>query len=444
MALEEAGVPAVAVHTHVFARLAQATARTAGMPRARQVFVPQPLVGQSPSQLRGYVEGTDPISKRPFMREVIEGLTQPLEEEDLKGAAFERSTPRLLEPDTRKNLHELFIRNCWTDYLPIVLPTEERVEEMLKGTSLPPDKIVGRMRPTAFREFWEFNVEKVAVNAVMAGARPAYFPVILAMAASGVTARSSSTTSFATISVVNGPIRNEIDMNSGIGALGPYNHANATIGRAYSLTCQNVQGGSVPGETFMGTLGNWYGYTACFAEAEERSPWTPFHVDEGFKASDSTVSVFFGGWYTQSGYGPRDSWKEKFIRCLTATEHYLQPLIVMDPIVARGFIERGFTKRSLIEWCAENAKLPAKDYWDDQWAQTLIRPFAVAGVEPFASRLKAKPDELVNLFLPEDIKIVVAGGETQGAFKMFGGRYAGRGPGTFNKENPTVLIDAWR
>ncbi len=121
------------------------------------------------------------------------------------------------------------------------------------------------------------------MNAVMAGARPEYLPVILAMAASGITARSSSTTSFATISVVNGPIRNEIGMNSGIGALGPYNHANATIGRAYGLLSQNLQGGSVPGETYLGSLGNFLSYSACFAEAEERSPWTPFHVDEGFK-----------------------------------------------------------------------------------------------------------------------------------------------------------------
>jgi hypothetical protein len=118
----------------------------------------------------------------------------------------------------------------------------------------------------------------------MAGARPEYLPVILAMAASGTTARSSSTTSFAAISVVNGPIRNEIGMNSGIGALGPYNHANATLGRAYGLLSQNLQGGSVPGESYMGTLGNFLSYTACFAEAEERSPWSPFHVDEGFKA----------------------------------------------------------------------------------------------------------------------------------------------------------------
>jgi hypothetical protein len=300
------------------------------------------------------------------------------------------------------------------------------------------------MRPTAFREAWEFDVEKVAVNAVMAGARPEYLPVILAMAASGITARSSSTTSWATISLVNGPIRNEIGMNDGIGALGPYNHANATIGRAYGLTSQNVQGGSVPGESYMGTLGNWLSYTACFPEAEERSPWAPFHVDEGFSRNDSTVSIFFGGWYTLSGFGPRETWQDRFVRCLTATDFYSPPLIVMDPLVARGFVDLGYTKQSLIEWCAEHARLPARDYWDDQWTQTLSKPLGIAGVEPFASRLNAAPDDLVKLFTPDDIKIVVTGGETQGAFKMFSGRYLGRGPGTDNKGKPTFLIDEWR
>ena len=444
LALEQAGVPTVPVSTHVFARLAKATALTAGMPTVRSVFVPQPVVGRTASELRAYIEGTDPVLKQPFMKGVLDGLTQPLNDEDLKGATFERSTPRLLEPDTEDNLRQLFIENGWTDYLPIILPTEERVEQMLKGTSLAGDRIVGRMRPTSFREFWEFDIEKVAVNAVMAGARPDYLPIILACAASGISARSSSTTSWATISVVNGPIRNEIGMNSGVGALGPYNLANATIGRAYSRVSQNVQGGSVPGDTYMGTLGNNWNYTACFAEAEERSPWSPFHVDNGFKPTDSTVSVFFGGWYTMSGFGPRETWKEKFIRCLLGTDHYSPPLIVMDPIVARAFVDLGFTKQSLIEWCAENARMPARNYWDDQWVTTLVRPHAVAGVEPYASRLKAAPDDLINIFTPNDIKIVVMGGETQGAFKMLSGRFSTRGPGTENKNNPTGLIDVWR
>jgi hypothetical protein len=436
MALEAGGVPTVAVHTHVFARLVRSTALANGMPTTRQAFVPQPIVDRSAAQLRAYIEGTDPISKLPFMQEVIEGLTRPLDTGDLKGVSFERSTPRLLEPDSEDNLRQLFEDNQWTDHLPIVLPTEERVARMLEGTSHPPDKVVGKLRPTYFREYWEFTVEKVAVNAVMAGAKPEYLPVILALAASGQTARSSSTNSFAVFSLVNGPIRKEIGMGDGIGAMGPYNHANATIGRAYNLLSMNLQGGSVPGDTYMGTLGNWYNYSATFAEAEERSPWTPFHVQHGFKPTDSTASVFFGGWYTQSGYGPRETWQEKFKHSFASAEHYLPPIIVMDPLCARGFVDLGYdTKEKLIAWCAENGRVSAREYWDNQWIQTLVHPLAVAGVEPYATRLKADPDELIQVYTADEIKIIVAGGETQGAWKMIGGRY-----------NPksTVSIDAWR
>jgi hypothetical protein len=444
LALEEQGVPTVPVHTHVFARLARATALAGGRPTLRNCYVPQPVVGATPDTLKSYIYGTDPISKRPFAQEMLEALTQPLSDEDVKGATFERSRDRLLEPDTPDNLRQLFIENRWTDFLPIILPTEERVEAMLKATSQPPDKVVGRLRPTAFRENWEFDVEKVAVNAVMAGCKPEYFPVVLAMASSGITARSSSTTSFATLSVINGPIRHELGMNDGIGAMGPWNHATATIGRAHGLLSTNLQGGSTPGETYMGSLGNWLSFSACFAEAEERSPWEAFHVEQGFDKDDSTVSLFFGGWYTESGYGPRDTWQDKFRRCLSALEQFCPPLIVMDPLVAKGFAEMGWTKAKLIEWCAENARLKARDYWDDMAIQTLIRPHAVAGVEPYASRLKADPDEEIQIFRPEDIHIVVTGGETQAAWKMFGGRYAVGARGTANPMKPTIRIDDWR
>ena len=199
-------------------------------------------------------------------------------------SAFERTTPRLVEPDTEDNLQQQFLDNNWTDGLPIVLPTEKRVAAMLAHTSRKPDEIVGRMQPTEFRVAWEYTVEKVAVNAVMAGARPEYFPVILALAASQVSARGSTSSSASAMVVVNGPIRHEIEMNCGIGAMGPYNHANATIGRAYGLLSQNLQGGSVPGETFMGSQGNNYTYNnITFAENEERSPWEPLHVQKGFK-----------------------------------------------------------------------------------------------------------------------------------------------------------------
>ena len=435
MALEEQGVPTVAVHTHVFARLAQSVARVNGMPTTRQAFVPQPVVGRSPAELRAYIEGEDPVNRRLFIQEVIEGLTKPLGGEDLRGLSFERSTPRLVEPDTEENLQRLFRENSWTDFLPVVLPTEERVEAMLAGTSHSPDEVVGRLRPTVYSELWEFTVEKVAVNAVMAGASPEYFPVILAMAASGVTARSSSTTSFAGVALVNGPIRNEIGMNSGIGAMGPYNHANATIGRAYGLLSQNLQGGSVPGETYMGSQGNPLSYSFTFAENEEASPWEPFHVQHGFKPEESTVSLFLGGWYTIFGNGPRDTWEDKFRRSLQACDPFTGPIVALDPLAARGFVERGFdTKQKLIEWFAENGRLPAKEYWDNIWMQTLAKPWGIAGIEPFASQLKTDPDEEVQMWRPEDISIVVVGGETQPTWKLISGALRGN----------IVSVDAWR
>jgi hypothetical protein len=429
----ENSVPTIAVHTHVFHRVAKSTARLRGIPNLRQAFVPQPVVGRTPGELRAYIEGDDAISGRKFMEEVIEGLTRPLDDADLSGATFERTTPRLVPPDTPENLEKHFLENRWTDYMPIVLPTEERVAAMLKATSQPPEKVVGRMRAGNFRESWEYTVEKVAVNAVMAGARPEYFPVILALAASNQTSRQGSTTSQTCFSVVNGPIRNELGMNAGIGAMGPYNHANTTIGRAYSLLSQNGQGGSVPGETYMGAHGNPLAYSLCFPENEERSPWVPRHVQKGFTPTDSTVSVFVGNRGIQEGFGPRDTWEAKFRRCLTATSH-IPPCVIVDPIVARLFAARGIkSKDDLINWCARNARVTARDYWDDQWIQTLVRPRAVAGVEPYATRLKAAPDDIIEMYEASQINVVVVGGETQGAFKIFSAHYV-----------TTVSVDAWR
>src|ERR671929_338444 len=114
-------VPTVAVHTHVFEKVVRSVARVNGMPRARAVFVPQPVMGKSPRELRQYVDGVDPISGRPVMQEVIEGLTRPFDQDDQRRVVYERTTPRLVEPDTEDNLHRLFLENNWTDKLPIIL-----------------------------------------------------------------------------------------------------------------------------------------------------------------------------------------------------------------------------------------------------------------------------------------------------------------------------------
>jgi hypothetical protein len=431
------GVPTVAMHTDKFDRVVRAVAVTSGMPGLRQVFVPQPIMGKTPRELRAYVDGQDPITGRPVMQEVVEGLTRPLDESERGPLEFDRSTPRLVEPDTEENLHRQFRENHWTDMLPIVLPTEERVAAMLAATRRKPDETVGRMRSTHFREYWGYTVEKVAVNAVMAGADPAYFPVILALAATGVTARSSSSSAMATMAVVNGPIRAQIGMNAGTGAMGPYSHANATIGRAYGLLSQNLQGGSVPGVSYMGNQGNNYAYNSVtFAENEERSPWEPFHVQHGFRPGDSAVSVFTGCRSTAFTLGLRARhWREHVANLLRGMDPNGPPTLLLDPITARQFIDRGgFTKKdALIDWLYETARLPASEYWDYQLVQNYIYPRATFGEEPWASKLRAAPDELVPMFRREDIHVVVVGGETNGYWRIMGCSY-----------QKTASVDEWR
>jgi hypothetical protein len=431
------GVPTVAVHTDKFVQVVQSVVQVNGMPQMRQVFVPQPIMGKTPRELRAYVDGLDPATGRPVMQEIIEGLTRPFDTGELKTTTFARSTPRLLAPDTEENLQRLFMDNHWTDMLPIILPTEEHVAEMLRHTSRKPDEVVGHMRPTPFREYWEYTVEKVAVNAVMAGCRPEYFPVVLALAATGASARGSTTSSAAAMAVVNGPIRHEIGMNCGTGAMGPYNHANATIGRAYGLLSQNLQGGSLPGLTYMGSQGNNYAYNSItFAENEERSPWEPFHVQHGFKPTDSTVSAFTGCRSTAFTLGLREKhWREHVRNMLRGMDPHNPPTLLLDPITARQFIDRGGfdTKEQLIQWLYDNAQMPASEYWDYQLIQNYIYPRATFGEEPWASKLKAVPDALIPMFRVEEIHVVVVGGETNGYWRIMGCTY-----------QQTVSVDAWR
>ncbi len=434
------GVPTVMLHTDAFTRIVKSVVTMNGMPRMRAAFVPMPVMGKSPAQLRAYVDGNDPLTGLPFMREVIDGLTGALSTEDQSGQAFElAATPRLVADDTDENLHRQFLTKHWTDTLPIVLPTEERVATMLAGTSHKPDEMIGRMRGTAHGVGWAFNVEKVAVNAVMAGARPEYLPVILALAASGRTARGTSTSSSAAMAVVNGPIRHEIGMNAGVGAMGPYNHANATIGRAYSLLSQNLAGGSIPGISYMGSQGNAYSFTnLTVAENEEDSPWEPFHVAQGLARETSTVSMFGFCWHTAFANGlPEPFWKLQLQRMLQGMDARSRVLFVLDPVAARNFVERGFdTREKLLDWAWEAAQIPAGEYWDYQLIQNYVLPRATFGEEPYASMLKTDPDKPVHMFPRESLNAVVVGGDTgepDGYWRIVSADHA-----------KTVSVDEWR
>ena len=179
-----------------------------------------------------------------------------------------------------------------TDGLPVVLPTPERVLRMLSGTRRDPAEVVGIVPPHMGRA----TVEKIAINAVMAGCRPEYLPVVIASVEAvcepdfNVHGVMATTMGAAPVMIVNGPIRSRIGMNSGMNALGQGNRANATINRALRLVLRNV-GGARPGETECTTLGSPLKYTLGFAEWEERSPWEPLHVERGFRVDDSVVTL---------------------------------------------------------------------------------------------------------------------------------------------------------
>jgi hypothetical protein len=411
-----------------------------GMPNQRFTFVPHPIAGTSAAVCRKYLEGDDPATGKPVLQEIIAALTAPLSSEDKRTGFIERPTPRLVKPDTEDNLHRLFLENGWTDGLPIVLPTEERVAGMLKGTSHRADEEVGKMQPSSPHELWSYTVEKVAVNAVMAGAKPEHFPVILALASIGMTSISTSTTSFACMAVVNGPVRNEINMNSGIGALGPFSHANAVIGRAWTLMSINLGASGKIGETYMGSQGNNYNYNnLCMAENEEELPpgWNPLHVQKGFKPEESTVSVFMGWGFThpdqsmEKDFHPQIPFWLKFVSPFSSVTLLLDPTIISQLKNNEGFD----SKEQLIEWIYRNTKVTVGDWMDNFYAvQNFVLPMGRMGREPVASWMKLpKEAEIPQFGSPDRITILSLGGGTNlfwqaGDFSYFA----------------TASVDKWR
>jgi len=203
---------------------------------------------------------------------------------------------RRIDVGESDDVFEFMFDQGLTDGLPVIPPTPERVLRMLGGTKRDPQEAIGIVPPNLA----PVTVEKIAINAVMAGCKPVYMPVIIAAVEAITTEQFNmhgvlATTHFPTpVIIVNGPIRDRIGMNYRMNVLGQGNRANATIGRAVQLVVRNVGGGR-PGEVDRAALGQPGKYTFCFAEFEERSNWEPLHVARGFRRDQSTVTVYAGG-----------------------------------------------------------------------------------------------------------------------------------------------------
>ncbi|HEY6902715.1 MAG TPA: hypothetical protein VI216_00295 [Candidatus Acidoferrales bacterium] len=364
------GFPTAPMVTIAFKNLALSNAAQRGMPHERICFTPHPVWGKTDAEMYAYLEGNDPVSGKSLMKEVVDVLTQPLTAEESKTGTV---TPDVGPPtfiDTSDNLQQYYIDNGMTDFMHIQLPTQEKVDAMLKGTSHHPDEVVGKMCPArgSYPE-WSYTVRHVAINAVMAGALPEYLPTILAIASSGVTALSSSTNSFAVAAVINGPIRDKLNMNYGIGAMGPFAQPNAAIGRAWTMVSRNLGSSGTPGQTYLGTFGNSVNYNnLIIPENEKDSPWTPLHVQKGFKPEQNVVSLFVGFSISQgqAGVGLGVKPVPQFHEALRYNMIPFGPLFgalgVLDPLVAQGLVELGFkTKEQLADWLQKNSTISAKD-----------------------------------------------------------------------------------
>lgn len=313
--------------------------------------------------------------------------------------------------------HEVCHERGWSDGLPVVPPTPARVLRMLNGTRRQPDEVIGNVPPNLA----PCTVEKVAINAVLAGCKPEYLPVVLAAVEAALEPAFCMhgllcTTYFSgPLVVVNGPIARRIGVNSGVNALGQGNRANATIGRALQLVVRNV-GGGVPGGIDRATLGTPGKYTFCFAEDESDTDWQTLAVERGFPADASAVTLFAGdgvlGNFDQLSRTP-ESLTWSLAMSMQAIGHPKKvrahdALLVLSPEHYRVYRDAGWSKQRIKDELAAALTRPGHD---------LIR-----GAHGVAEGMPAElAEQMLTKFRPGGLNIVRAGGEAGLMSAIIGG-----------------------
>jgi hypothetical protein len=434
--LEKKGIPGVYVLSQGFQKAVQKSCDNHGMPLLRRVVTPVPAWGE---EALGQAEK--------ILQEIIAGLTAPLSSEEQRtGEIVPENPPRIVMKGTSEEIQDFFEAQKWTDGLPIVSPTEKRVATMLSGTRHSPDEIVTDTMPP---DKGLVTVEKVAVNAVMAGCKPESMPVILALVEAYVKGKFDtsmmSANSWSLMVVVNGPIAKELGMNSSIHAMGPGNRANATIGRALRLLITNL-GGLTPGVNVMSCQGNPTNYSFAFAENEEASPWEPLHVTRGYKREESCLTIFDGGWahggcMTGRQVSGEPLYLGGILEVLVTFQHPQGAAILLSPLLAKRIArEKGFDKAAFQEYLWKNTLKTAREFRLDPHYTTFIEPGLRGeknkhGSSPWPSwYLTADDCERVPVYGKSDfIYPVVVGGENHEDFQAW------------HMALPcTVSIDQWR
>ncbi len=399
--IERRGIPTVTVFSTAFANAARNQAAGRGMPDLPLARIPHPM----------HTARRDVVAERADA--VLDTLVERLTRRGGDDAnAAEIAGPAQADRSNALDDQELMFARGWTDGLPVVVPTAEKVAAMVAACGREAGELIGPFPPRWRRA----SIEKVAINAVMAGCRPEYFPVVLAALDAvldndcqlyGIQTATNTT---APLLIVNGPAVRELDINARGNVFGQGARANATIGRAVQLVLRNI-GGDRPGETDMSTHGQASKFGACIAEAEDDSPWSPFHVDAGFAPTDSTVTVI-GASAPQNiftyGCETGQDILEHFIGATLGLGHNniifpTGPLFVVSPEHAATMARDGIGKSEIQHAVFERARIPLT-----RFAERSVRGLHHRRARWFAE--VGDPDHIGIADRPQDIHIVVAGG----------------------------------
>ncbi len=407
--IEDRGKPTVTLVNNGFANDAESASRARGIPGLRVIPTAVPCESSITADIEAGIDGA--------LDEIIAALTRPLTAEEKSPKAREPEKPaRIIFKGSLEEVNRFFYRRGWTDGLPVIPPTEAAVAEMLTGTDLPPGHLLGKLQSRDGKA----TIEKIAVNAVMAGCLPTYLPVLVAGTINllesepgflGYTTFGFSTGSWSPFWIINGPIRNQINLNSGSGAFSPGNIANAAIGRAMGLIIKNI-GGVRKGIEDMGVMGNPMKYTMVIAENEEESPWEPLHVEMGFKKEDSTIRLSFPQTYLQ--HWPYGSDAGRILGSVVdSMPRGMRYNIVFTPAHAHNLAREGYTKEKVKQYIVTNKTMPAAS----------LRAQASGGLAFARTNIDLLPKEGVVPVIsdPRFIKVIVGGGPGAFIAQLVGG-----------------------
>ncbi|HJX12452.1 MAG TPA: hypothetical protein VJ377_02870 [Dehalococcoidales bacterium] len=399
--IEERHKPTVTLVNRGFANDTESAARSQGLPGLRYIPAAVPCEASIMADIEAGVDGA--------LDDIIGALTRPLTPEEKSPGGREPEKPaRVIFKGSLREVNRFLYQRGWTDGLPIIPPTEEAVAEMLTGTDLPPDHLLGKLQS----RMGKATIEKIAIAGVMAGCLPTHMPVLIAGTIdllesepgfTGYTTFGFSTGSWAPFWIINGPIRHQINVNNSSGALSPGNIANAAIGRAMGLIVKNI-GGVRQGIEDMGVMGNPMKYTSVIAENEEESPWEPLHVEYGFKKEDSTVTLSFPQTYLQ--HWPYSADAQGVLRAVVDnTPRGMRRTIIFTPPHANNLAREGFGKEDVKKYIAENKLVPA----------SIMRRMQMGRPPLDYGSIPEKDDELVPMIKDRRfIRVIVGGGP--GAF----------------------------